>query len=83
MSDNLRKEEMMMLNRIRKNGKRVLVFLIAALLLTMIPAVPLHADTVKDDTTIDFVLVLDCSGTMRDNERNLSTFWEVKMSALQ
>ena len=68
MSDNLRKEEMMMLNRIRKNGKRVLVFLIAALLLTMIPAVPLHADTVKDDTTIDFVLVLDCSGTMRDND---------------
>lgn len=57
-----------MLNRIRKNGKRVLVFLIAALLLTMFPAVPLHADTVKDDTTIDFVLVLDCSGTMRNND---------------
>lgn len=57
-----------MLNRIRKNGRRVLAVLIAALLLTAVPVVPLRADTVKDDTTIDFVLVLDCSGTMRYND---------------
>ena len=57
-----------MLNTIKKNGKRILAVLIAAVLLTAGPVVPLHADTVKDDTTIDFVLVLDCSGTMRDND---------------
>lgn len=51
-------------------GKTAVGFLMVFLIILALTAKPVAADTVSNESTVDFVLVVDCSGSMSINDPN-------------